>query len=71
MKTDYKPSNYFDLNVNQRINCKGNAEILYTTYKPVLRLQLPHGHEILKRISKRDSAMFTPGMLLNKNTICI
>jgi len=65
--------NYFDLSIDQKINCKGNARILYTGYnqKWISGFEGAETILILKRISRRDAEIFTPNMLLNKNTVRI
>ena len=70
-----KPTGYHALNVHQRINAKGNAGLLYQTFDTLwLRffaqfMERPaEARVIVKRIAKRDPKLFTPGMLLSKNT---
>jgi hypothetical protein len=71
-----KPSKegYHGLTINQRINVKGNAGLLYTSYDQKFFNMTERPSEarlILKRISKRNPDMFTPSLLLNKNLISI
>lgn len=66
-----KAEGYHALNINERINAKGNAGLLYTTYNRKyfsLTERPAEARLIVKRISKRDPKMFTPGMLLDANT---
>jgi hypothetical protein len=60
--------NYAELNINQRINCRGNAEVLYTTFNPKYRGRLPYGNMVFKRITKASPGMFVPSRLLPVKT---
>lgn len=64
---------YQDLSINSKINCKGNARVLYSGYDKlgIINSEFPGACLILRRISNRDPGLFTPQMLLNKNTVRI
>lgn len=54
---------YLDLNINQKVNAKGNAGLLYSTFG-VLKDRLPYGYLLLKRIVKKDGDMFNSTRLM-------
>lgn len=73
-----KPVGYHALNINERVNLKANAGLLYTTYNPLWIRAFGAWTErpeetrlILKRVAKRDPKLFSPSMMLDKNTISI
>lgn len=54
---------YCDLSIHQRINAKGNAGLLYSTFGS-LKDRLPYGYLLLKRIVKKDGDMFNSTRLM-------
>lgn len=60
--------NYVDMNIHGRINAKGNAMLLYYSDKNTSRPKDESYKALLQRVVWRNALIFSPAMLLDKNT---